>query len=255
MKTTGNTILITGGGSGIGRGLAEAFHRLGNQVIVAGRTEESLAQTIAANPGMKFVLLDVTDAKSIRSLSIDIAKAYPALNVLINNAGIMRPENLLDQPESVPDAERTVITNLLGPIRLIAALLPLLQKQPHSTIINVSSGLAFVPLAMTPTYCATKAALHSYTQSLRYQLRHTKIEVMELIPPYVATTLMGERQAHDPNAMPLDEFITEVMEILSSQPDAREICVTRVKPLRTAAEGGQDKYQAFFEQFNDTMHN
>jgi uncharacterized oxidoreductase len=163
MKTTGNTILITGGGSGIGRGLAEAFHRLGNQVIVAGRTEESLAQTIAANPGMKFVLLDVTDAKSIRSLSIDIAKAYPALNVLINNAGIMRPENLLDQPESVPDAERSVITNLLGPIRLIAALLPLLQKQPHSTIINVSSGLAFVPLAMTPTYCATKAALHSYT--------------------------------------------------------------------------------------------
>src|SRR3954453_4170751 len=242
METTGNTILITGGGSGIGRGLAEAFHRLGNVVIVAGRSNESLAETTAANPGMKSIQVDVADASSIGSLGSELAKTYPSLNVLINNAGIMRPENLLEQPENTPDAEKTVITNLLGPIRLTAALLALLQKQPRSTIMNVSSGLAFVPLAMTPTYCATKAAIHSYTQSLRYQLRHTKIEVMELIPPYVATTLMGDRQAQDPNAMPLGEFITEVMQILTSKPDAPEGCVTRVLPLRTAAEGGSEKY-------------
>ena len=120
--------------------------------------------------------------------------------------------------------------------------------------MNVSSGLAFVPLTMTPTYCATKAAIHSYTQSLRYQLQSTKVEVIELIPPYVATTLMGDQQANDPNAMPLNEFITEVMDILQSQPNAKEICVKRVYPLRYAAEKGQNEYESFFTQFNDSMH-
>src|SRR4029079_8327311 len=132
-----------------------------------------------------------------------------------------------------------VTTNFLGPIRLTAALLPLLRKQPRATVMNVSSGLAFVPLAMTPTYCATKAAVHSYTQSLRYQLKETAVEVLELIPPYVATTLMGEAQAKHPRVMRLHEFISEVMHILKTQPAAREICVQRVDPLRFAAEGGQ----------------
>jgi uncharacterized oxidoreductase len=148
-----------------------------------------------------------------------------------------------------------VTTNLLGPIRLTTALQPALRKQTRATIMNVSSGLAFVPLAMTPTYCATKAALHSYTQSLRYQLRSTNIEVIELIPPYVQTTLMGDQQANDPNAMPLGEFITEVMSILQSQPDAKEVCVKKVYPLRFAAEGGEEKYEQFFRKFNDSMHN
>jgi uncharacterized oxidoreductase len=120
--------------------------------------------------------------------------------------------------------------------------------------MNVSSGLAFVPLAMTPTYCATKAAIHSYTQSLRYQFKATNIEVIELIPPYVQTTLMGDQQANDPNAMPLEEFITEVMDILQSQPNAEEICVKRVYPLRFAAEQGQEKYEEFFGNFNNAMH-
>src|SRR6266478_2210843 len=207
MKTKDNTILITGGGSGIGHGLAEAFHRLGNQVIIAGRGQKSLDETTAANPGMKSLALNVSDPKSIQSFAAQVTKDYPPLNVLINNAGMMRPENLLEQPNDLSDAETTIATNLLGPIRLTAALLPLLQKQPRATIMNVSSGLAFVPLAMTPTYCTTKAAIHSYTQSLRYQLKATNIEVIELIPPYVATTLMGDQQANDPNAMPLDEFI------------------------------------------------
>jgi uncharacterized oxidoreductase len=133
-------------------------------------------------------------------------------------------------------------------------LLPSLRKQPRATIMTVSSGLAFVPFAPTPTYCATKAAIHSYTQSLRYQLKATKVEVIEIIPPYVQTTLTGDQQANDPRAMPLGEFINEVMSILKSQPDAKEICVKRVYPLRFAAEQGQEKYENFFTQFNDTMH-
>jgi uncharacterized oxidoreductase len=253
MKTTDNTILITGGGSGIGRGLAEAFHRLGNQVIIAGRGQKTLDETTAANPGMKSLTLDVSDPKSIQSFAGRVTKDFPSLNVLINNAGIMQPENLLEKPGDLSTAEKTIVTNLLGPIRLTAALLPSLQKQPRATIMNVSSGLAFVPLAMTPTYCATKAAIHSYTQSLRYQLKATKVEVIELIPPYVQTTLMGEQQGDDPRAMPLNEFIAEVMSILQSQPDAKEICVKNVYPLRFAAEGGHQKYESFFHQFNDSM--
>jgi uncharacterized oxidoreductase len=254
MKMTENTILITGGGSGIGRGLAEAFHKLGNQVVIAGRGKKTLDETIAANPGMKSVTLDVADPKSIQSFAAQLTKDYPSLNVLINMAGMMKPENLLEEPFDLSTAEKTITTNLLGPIRLTAALLPSLRKQPRATIMNVSSGLAFVPLAMTPTYCATKAAIHSYTQSLRYQLKSTKVEVVELTPPYVQTTLMGDQMAEDPRAMPLKEFIDEVMSILKSQLDAKEVCVKKVYPLRFATEGGQQKYEEFFEQFNDAMH-
>lgn len=254
MKTTGNTILITGGGSGIGRGLAEAFHRLGNQVIIAGRGQKTLDETTTANPGMKSLTLDISDPKSIQSFAAQVTKDYPSLNVLINMAGIMQPEDLLEKPDGLSTAEKTITTNLLGPIRLTSPLLPLLRKQPRATIMNVSSGLAFVPLAMTPTYCATKAAIHSYTQSLRYQLKTTNVEVIELVPPYVQTTLMGDQQADDPKAMPLEEFIDEVMSILKSQPDVQEVCVKKVYPLRFSAEHGQQKYEEFFEQFNDSMH-
>jgi uncharacterized oxidoreductase len=194
MRTTGNTILITGGGSGIGRGLAGAFHALGNQVIIAGRRRQALDETTAANPGMASLPLDIEDCAHIRSFAAEVAARYPALNVLINNAGIMRAEELRAQQEDLADAESTIATNLLGPIRLTAALLPLLQRQPYSAIMNVSSGLAFVPMAPTPTYCATKAAIHSYTQSLRWQLRGSATEVLELVPPYVATHLMNGPQ-------------------------------------------------------------
>ena len=165
----------------------------------------------------------------------------------------MRPEKVLEQPDDLADMEAIVTTNLLGPIRLTAALLPHLQKQPHATVMTVSSGLAFVPMAATPTYCATKAAIHSYSQSLRYQLKDTAIEVLELVPPYVQTTLLGDHQASDPRAMPLNEFITEVMDILTTQPDATEICVGKVGPLRDAAEGGRAKYEQTFKGFNDAM--
>ena len=246
MNPTGNTILITGGGSGIGRGLAEALHALGNQVVIAGRRRQALDSTTAANPGMKSLNLDIEDPAAIRAFAAQAAADFPSLNVLINNAGIMRPEKLLAQQPDLAAAEALVTTNLLGPIRLTAALLPLLQRQPRSTILNVSSGLAFLPLALTPTYCATKAAIHSYTLSLRYQLRATQIEVLELIPPYVATHLMGG--ADDPRAMPLGKFIAEVMEILKTQPTPAEIVVENAKGLRFAAESG--KFDAIFQGLN-----
>ncbi len=253
MKTTGNTILITGGGSGIGRGLAEAFHALGNQVVISGRTQKTLDETTAANPGMKSLTVDMTDAASIRAFAEKLSGDHPALNVVVHNAGVMRRENVLAQPDDLADAETTITTNLLGPIRLTAALLPLLQKQPAATLMTVSSGLAFVPLASAPTYCATKAALHSYTESMRYQLKGTAVEVLEIIPPYVQTMLGGDKQANDPRAMPLNEFIAEVMEILKTQPDETEICVGKVLPLRNATDGGRKKYEQTFQGFNDAM--
>jgi len=249
MKITGNTILITGGGSGIGRGLAEAFHAKGNQVVIAGRRKKLLDETVAENPGMKAVVLDIENSDAIKSFAEKLKKDYPALNVVIHNAGIMKPETL--QNGATADAEAMVATNLLGPIRLNAALLPFLLKQQNPVIMTVSSGLAFVPLAMTPTYCATKAAIHSYTQSMRYQLKDTAAQVLELIPPYVQTELLGARQLSDPNAMPLKDFISETMNILENSPNSMEICVERVKPLRFAEASGQ--YAAFFKNFNDGM--
>ena len=251
MQLTGNTILITGGGSGIGRGLAEAFQALGNTVIIAGRRQQALDATTAANPGMRSVQLDIDNAEAIRTFGAKMAKEYPALNVVIHNAGIMRPENLLAQPEDLADAEAIITTNLLGPIRLTAALLPQLKKQPAATIMTVTSGLAYLPLAMTPTYCATKAAIHSYSLTMRYQLKGTKVEVLELVPPYVQTELMGDAQATDPRAMPLKEYIAETMKILIEQPGVTEICVERVYPLRYAEKNGD--FDKAFQGFNNAM--
>ena len=247
MQMTGNTILITGGGSGIGRALSEAFHFLGNEVIVAGRRQEALDETTAANPGMRSAVLDIESPAAIRTFAGEMKRDHPALNVVIHNAGIMRPERV--QTGGLDDAEATVATNLLGPIRLNAALLPHLLARPRAVVMTVSSGLAFVPLALTPTYSATKAAIHAYTQALRYQLRDTAVQVLELIPPYVQTELMGAGQASDPGAMPLRDFIDETMQILATSPDATEIIVERAMPLRFAEAGGD--YAAFFQRFND----
>lgn len=249
MDIQGNTILITGGGSGIGRALAEAFHARGNRVVIAGRRQAVLDETTAANPGMASVVLDIEDASSIAPFAERLTRDHPALNVVIHNAGIMRPEDIKNG--GTDTAEAIVTTNLLGPIRLNAALIGHLLAQPKATVMTVSSGLAFTPLSLTPTYCATKAAIHSYSNSLRYQLRNSNVQVMELVPPYVQTELMGEQQKTDPNAMPLDAFIAEVMGLIESQPDAHEILVERVKPLRFAEASGD--FEAFFLQFNDQM--
>jgi uncharacterized oxidoreductase len=248
MQTTGNTLLITGGGSGIGLELAKAFLALGNEVIIAGRRESLLKQNAAENPGLQYAVLDIADAADTQRVAERLIASHPTLNAVIHCAGIMRNESLRAGPTAL---EATVATNLLGPIRLDGFLLPHFLEQPHAAIVTVSSGLAFLPLALTPSYCATKAAVHSYSQSLRYQLKDTAVKVHELAPPYVQTGLMGERQANDPHAMPLKAFIDEVMGIFQDSPDAEEILVERVKPLRFAERNGG--YAAFFRDFNDQM--
>lgn len=245
MAFTGNTILITGGTSGIGRALAEALQAKGNHVIIAGRRKHLLDEVTRVNPGMSAIELNMDDAADIVRVSAQLTQSFPALNAVIHNAGIMRPEDL--KKGEVETAEAIITTNLLGPIRLTAALMPHLLRQASGTIFTVSSGLAFVPLAFTPTYNATKAAIHSYTMSLRYQLRDTGIRVREIIPPWVATELMGP-VPDDPRAMPLADFIRETVELIDT--DADEITVERVLPLRNAPKG--DEY-AFFKNLNDAF--
>ncbi len=250
MKITGNTILITGGGSGIGLALGEEFAKLGNKVIVAARSARKLE--LAAAKGLEQLPVNMSSRESIESLARTAAARFPALNVVIHNAGIMKNENLRTA-NTADIALETIATNLAGPILLTTALLPHLSRQAEATIMTVSSGLAFVPLSMAPTYSATKAAIHSYTQSLRYQLEGTPIRVIELVPPYVRTELQGSRALDDPAAMPLGQFIGEVMAILKSQPTVAEILVKRVHPLRFAASEGQEKYAVVFREMNDRV--
>jgi len=246
MQTSGNTVLITGGNSGIGRGLAEAFLARGNDVIITGRDRSKMEATVAANPGLKALELDVDDPKAIAAFGQKVVRDFPTLNVLVNNAGIMRTENLADGSTGI--AEATIMTNLLGPIRLTAALLPHLQAQASAAVLNVSSGLAFVPRSEFPSYCATKAAIHSWSQTLRRQMRDTSVEVIEIAPPYVQTMLTGEAQASDPNAMPLDEYITETMSALEAQPQSGEILVKSVFFQRWAEREG--RYDEAFARLN-----
>lgn len=236
MKMSGNTILITGGGSGIGRELARRFHALGNEVIVAGRGREPLEETIGSRDGMHAMILDVEDAGAVQAFGARLIAEHPAINVLVNNAGVMRPEDL-KQSRDLQDAEETIATNLLGPIRLTNVLIDHLVRQVDAAIVNTSSGLAFVPMSATPTYNATKAAIHSYTISLREQLKG-KVEVIELAPPAIRTELtpgQSEREEY----MPLDDFIDEVMALFGQQPTPREILVERVGFLRWAERDGR----------------
>jgi uncharacterized oxidoreductase len=245
MKLSGNTIFITGGGSGIGRGLAEALHKLGNQVIISGRRQGHLAETTKANPGMKSVELNMLDPASIAAVAKKLIAENPKLNVLINNAGIMQIDDAagaIDEGLLVS----TITTNLMGPIRMTGALIEHLKKQDHATVINVTSGLGFVPLATAAVYSATKAALHSYTMSLRYKLKGSSVKVLEIAPPWVQTDLLNSK--NEPRAMPLGEFIEETMKALASE--SEEVLVERVKMLRNNAGPNE---AAFATQFNDMI--
>ncbi|KTE73334.1 SDR family oxidoreductase [Sphingopyxis sp. A083] len=243
MKTTGNTILVTGGGSGIGLALAQRWHDAGNVVIVTGRNSAKLDAAIAGRANMHALPLDVTDADAIAAFAADIVQRFPDLNVLMNNAGVMMYE-ALDGERDLSDAEATVVTNLLGPIRLTDALIDHLVARSDGAIVNVTSGLAFVPLPKAPTYSATKAALHSYTQALRVQLAG-QVEVIELAPPAVRTELTPGQSTRDAY-MPLDAFADEVMALFAETPTPAEILVRNVLPLRHAeAEGAVAERLAF----------
>ena len=240
MNITGNTILITGGTSGIGRALAEALHAQQNKVIIAGRRQQLLDEITKQNPGMTGLPLDVTDESSIKSLAAEVRSKFPDLNVLINNAGISKPEDYTSEPVETATALAILQTNVVSVLRLTAELLPTLKAQPHATLMVTTSGLAFVPLAGHPTYSASKAFLHSWLDSLRFQLRNSSVEVLELAPPYVQTELGGARQASDPRAMPLAAFTAEVMQIiLENKIEGGEILVEKVKALRWAEKNGQ----------------
>src|SRR5438034_9887942 len=245
MKLTENTIFITGGGTGIGRGLAEALHKLGNKVIISGRRKEHLDATTKANPEMDSVELDISDPANITAVTKKLITDYPALNVLINNAGIM----LLDDAAGKIDDQlltSTVTTNLLGAIRLTSALIEHLKKQPNAAVIYNTSALAFVPLALTAVYSSTKAALHSYVLSQRYKLKGTSVSVLEICPPWVQTDLLNKKE--EARAMPLKNFIEETMKLLAA--DANEIVVEQAKGFRNNPGPNES---ALVTQFNDSM--
>jgi len=244
MNLTGNTIFITGGGSGIGRGLAEELHNRGNKVIISGRRKSHLDSVAKDNPGIEAVELDIADPDSIKAVAKKLVTEHPNLNVLINNAGIMES----DQAAGVIDDKllvSTVTTNLLGPIRLTSALVDHLKNRRGAIVYN-TSVLAFVPLAVTAVYSATKAALHSYVLSQRFLLRDSGVQVLELAPPWVRTELMNSQEAEQ--AMPLDQFISETLDALGT--DADEILVEAAKLLRANPGPGE---HALVNGFNQQM--
>ncbi|PAF31008.1 SDR family NAD(P)-dependent oxidoreductase [Paenibacillus sp. 7516] len=241
MKLTGNTIFITGGGSGIGRALAEALHHLGNKVIISGRNKERLEETIQANPGMSAMELNVQDPGSIERAAKQLIGEFPDLNVLINNAGIIQPDDaagVIHEDVLVS----TVATNLLGPIRLTSLLIDHLKSKEEAFVINTTSILGFVPLAATAVYSATKAALHTYTLAQRYLLKDTSVKVIEIVPPWV------QSNNDEPRAMPLTRFIDATIKILGTETD--EVLVEEAKVFRNNPGPNE---AVFVTQLNDTM--
>lgn len=246
MKQTGNTILITGGGSGIGAALAQRWHDAGNTVVIAGRRQEALEEVAKGYDNIHTLTIDVDSMEGIADFVARVTQAHPDLNVLVNNAGIMRFETL-EHSRDLSDAEATVTTNLLGPIRLTNALIDHLTAKDDAVIVNVTSGLAFVPLVDAPTYCATKAAIHSYTLSLRNALEG-KVEVIELAPPGVQTTLTPGQEKRS-MYQPLDDFADEVMRLFAQEPTPKEILVERVRDFRNAEREG--KFDETMKGLND----
>jgi uncharacterized oxidoreductase len=244
MNISGNTIFIPGATSGIGLALAVELHAKGNAVIVGGRRAELLERIVHEHPGLDTVHIDTADPASINATAKQVLANHPDLNVLVTMAGMMHTEDW-HKPESfLASAESIITTNVLGPIRLIGAFIKQLQSQPDATIITVSSGLAFTPLKVTPSYNASKAAIHMLSESIRLQLADTTVKVKELVPPAVRTALLPGQEDSDV-AMPLDQFVTEVIALLENQPDDNEIQVERVKFLRYGeARGDYDKVVA-----------
>ena len=236
MNITGNTIFIAGGTSGIGLELALALQNEGNKVIIGGRRSTLLQEISSEHPKISTVAIDVDDTNSIREAYESVTQDFPDLNVLVTMSGIMYPEDL-KSPDFLDVAERTITTNLLGTIRLAGQFIPHLLTKPTATIITVSSAVGFVPLPITPTYNATKAAVHLFTESMRVQLADTSIQCIELIPPGVRTTLMNQENSE--SALPLDDYIAETITALKAHDNATEIVVEAAKPLRYAEINGE----------------
>jgi short-subunit dehydrogenase involved in D-alanine esterification of teichoic acids len=244
MNISGNTIFIPGSTSGIGLALALALQAKGNSVIIGGRRTDLLEQIAAEHPGLDTVQIDTSDPASIDSAAKEVLARHPDLNVLVPMAGIMRIEDWRRPAEFLASAEEVITTNVLGPIRLIAAFTEHLQKRPDAAIVTVSSGLGFAPLAATPSYNASKAAIHLLSESIRLQYADTTVQVVELVPPSVRTSLVPGQESNEV-AMPLDEFIAEAVRLFETQPDAKEIQVERVKFLRYGeARGDYDQVVA-----------
>lgn len=238
MDISGNTIFIPGATRGIGRELALALHAKGNEVIIGGRSHDALEEIASEHPTIGVVQIDTANPQSIITAAKYITSKYPNLNVIITMAGIMRIEDWRRPDSVLTSSEEIINTNVLGTIRLIAAFLEHLISQPAATVMTVTSGLAFVPLKATPTYNASKAAVHMLTESLRLQLAQTSVRLVELQPPAVQTDLVPGQKESD-FAVPLDEYISEVMHLLETQPDANEIQVEWVKRLRYAEARGE----------------
>lgn len=232
MKLTGHTVLVTGGGSGIGGGLAKAFHEQGNKVIITGRKEQKLKDFAAHYPGMEAFTMDVAKDTDVKRLFTVISEKFPTLDVLVNNAGVMRWKDFTKPENLGQDLFEEIDINLKGLIHMTAIFLPLLLKQKDSTLINISSGLAYMPLAGSPIYCATKAAIHSYSMSLRHQLRDTSVRVIEIAPPAVETDLgkaPGVPEIKYPK-LGLEPFMIQTMKALES--DGTELPIGQAKMLR-----------------------
>lgn len=243
MRLTGNTIVVTGGGSGIGAGLAGALHRGGNRVVVAGRRREVLKAVAREHPGMEYISFDQADPESVDAFADEVVQRHPEVNVLVNNAGIMAVEDFATPDPGVTRA--VCATNLVGPLLLTSRLLPMLRRQPRAAIVNVSSALAFVPAASLPTYSATKAAMHSYTESLRFQLRNSRIQVIEIPPPRVYTELGA---LDDALGLTVHTFVDETMSLLAAHPEGGEVVVDAARRLRFADHRGE--YEKIYATVN-----
>lgn len=233
MQLSQHTILITGGASGIGWELAKQLQARGNQIIIAGRSANKLQKAKALFPQIHTAVCDVSRPAEIDKLFDEITKEFPKLNLLINNAGVAKVRNLLSEQTDLVELTHEIETNLHGPIRLCQKFLPHLKKQAVAAIVNVSSGLAFVPLPIAPIYCATKAGLHSYTQSLRVQLQKTNIKVFELAPPATQTELMGEFSSEDMkgiSVMSAEKMVADALKAIER--DQLEICPGQSQQLK-----------------------
>lgn len=247
LPGSGNTVLVTGGATGLGRALAQWFHEQGNTVIIASRRTALLEEVASRFPNMHAMTVDIRDEGSVERLTERVLARHPSLNVLVNNAGIMRREDMFDRAGFLSDSRDQVETNLNGTIRVTAALLSHLQSRPRARIVNISSGLGFVPRAAFATYSSTKFATHAFTLSLRHQLRNSQVDVVEFAPPALRTEIVSG-QSKIATLMTVEDYIREAMALYQRAPTPPELIVPRAAVPRYAEAEG--RFWATFDAIN-----